>query len=88
MLDLFNSTVFWSVVGLVVTVIALVAFVLSRYKVAGPNQALIVTGRKGKTSADLSTQRVVIGGVLFVIPGVLCSPSAYALDLTLRPLLL
>lgn len=81
MLDLFNSTVFWSVVGLVVTVIALVAFVLSRYKVAGPNQALIVTGRKGKTSADLSTQRVVIGGGLFVIPVV---QQASILDLSSR----
>lgn len=81
MLDLFNSSVFWSVMGLIVTVVALVAFVLSRYKVAGPNQALIVTGRKGKTSADLSTQRVVIGGGLFVVPVV---QQSSILDLSSR----
>ncbi|GGF39829.1 flotillin [Marmoricola endophyticus] len=63
--------------GLVVLVILLVLLVTSRYKVAGPNQAFIVTGRKGKAvlnpetgalTTDLSGQKVVLGGGTFVIP--------------------
>jgi len=34
--------------GLVVLVVLLLLLITSRYKVAGPNQAYIVTGRKGK----------------------------------------
>lgn len=63
--------------GLVLLFILLVLLVTSRYKVAGPNQAFIVTGRKGKAvlnpetgqlSTDLSGQKVVLGGGVFVIP--------------------
>ena len=63
--------------GLVVLVILLVLLVTSRYKVAGPNQAFIVTGRKGKAvlnpetgalTTDLSGQKVILGGGTFVIP--------------------
>nr|WP_246305379.1 flotillin family protein [Nocardioides marinisabuli] len=51
--------------------------VTSRYKVAGPNEAFIVTGRKGKAvvnpetgelTTDLSGQKVILGGGTFVIP--------------------
>lgn len=64
------------IVGLVLLLL-LVLLVTSRYKVAGPNQAFIVTGRKGKAvlnpetgqlSTDLSGQKVVLGGGVFVIP--------------------
>ena len=57
--------------GLVVLVVLLVLLVTSRYKVAGPNQAFIVTGRKGKAvlnpetgalTTDLSGQKVILGG--------------------------
>lgn len=63
--------------GLVVLLVLLVLLVTSRYKVAGPNQAFIVTGRKGKAvlnpetgalTTDLSGQKVVLGGGVFVIP--------------------
>ena len=63
--------------GLVVLVVLLLLLVTSRYKVAGPNQAYIVTGRKGKAvlnpetgalSTDLSGQKVILGGGVFVIP--------------------
>jgi flotillin len=66
-----------SIGGLVVLLVLLVLLVTSRYKVAGPNQAFIVTGRKGKAvlnpetgqlSTDLSGQKVVLGGGVFVIP--------------------
>ena len=65
------------VAGFVVLLILLVALVTSRYKVAGPNQAFIVTGRKGKAvlnpetgalTTDLSGQKVILGGGTFVIP--------------------
>jgi flotillin len=63
--------------GLVVLFLLLVLLVTSRYKVAGPNQAFIVTGRKGKAvlnpetgalTTDLSGQKVILGGGTFVIP--------------------
>lgn len=62
------------VVGLLVLV---VAFLLSRIKVAGPNEAFIVTGRKGRpvtnpetgeVTTDLSGQKVVMGASVFVLP--------------------
>ena len=65
------------VLGLVVLLVLLVLLITSRYKVAGPNQAYIVTGRKGKAvlnpetgalSTDLSGQKVILGGGTFVIP--------------------
>lgn len=61
-------------VALVATIGVLVA---SRFKVAGPNEAFIVTGRKGKAvtnpetgviSTDLSGQKVVMGASTFVVP--------------------
>ena len=54
-----------------------VGIVLSRIKVAGPNEAFIVTGRKGRPvtnpetgaiSTDLSGQKVVMGASVFVLP--------------------
>ncbi len=63
-------------VGLGVLVVLLILLVTSRYKVAGPNQAFIITGRKGKAvlnpetgalTTDLSGQKVILGGGSFVI---------------------
>ena len=65
------------IIGVVVLLVLLVLLVTSRYKVAGPNQAFIVTGRKGKAvlnpetgqlTTDLSGQKVVLGGGVFVVP--------------------
>ncbi|WP_194289568.1 MULTISPECIES: flotillin family protein [unclassified Nocardioides] len=65
------------VIGLIALVVLLVLLVTSRYKVAGPNEAFIVTGRKGKAvinpetgalTTDLSGQKVILGGGTFVIP--------------------
>lgn len=72
-----NAEVLVPIAGIVVLLILLVLLVTSRYKVAGPNQAFIVTGRKGKAvinpetgelTTDLSGQKVVLGGGVFVIP--------------------
>ena len=67
-----------SVLGLVLLVVLTGLIIASRYRVAGPNEAFIVTGRKGKArcttprpgeiSTDLSGQKVVMGGGAFVIP--------------------
>jgi flotillin len=62
---------------LVVLVALVVGTVLTRIKVAGPNEAFIVTGRKGRPvtnpetgaiSTDLSGQKVVMGASVFVLP--------------------
>ncbi|MCR1785240.1 flotillin family protein [Nocardioides carbamazepini] len=72
-----NTDVLVPIAGIVVLLVLLVLLVTSRYKVAGPNQAFIVTGRKGKAvinpetgelTTDLSGQKVVLGGGVFVIP--------------------
>jgi flotillin len=62
--------------GGVLLVLLLILFILSRIKVAGPNEAFIITGRKGKSvqsadgtrSTDLSGQKVVMGASVFVVP--------------------
>lgn len=71
------------IVALVVTVLVVVAIVGAiyakvRFKIATPDEALIITGRKsgkpvinpetGDETTDLSGQRVVIGGGTFVKP--------------------
>ncbi len=67
-------------VAIAVVVVVLLLVVLSiarRYEIASPSEAFIVTGRKGKAvtnpetgqmSTDLSGQRVVMGGGVFVKP--------------------
>lgn len=66
------------ITGLFVVVLVLfVLFILARYRVAKPNEAIIVSGRKGKTG---SPQKVVTGGV-FVWPVV---QTASVLDLSAR----
>jgi flotillin len=59
---------------LVVVIVAII--IVKRYRIARPDEAIIVTGRKGKqvtdehgkTSVDLSGQKVVTGGGVFVLP--------------------
>lgn len=79
-----------AIAGLVVLIVLIGLLVASRYKVAGPNEAFIVTGRKGKEvrnpetgqmSSDLSGQKVVMGGGVFVIPFV---QRLFVLDLSSR----
>ncbi|MEV6632180.1 SPFH domain-containing protein [Actinoplanes sp. NPDC051470] len=75
--------------GGVLVVFLLVMFVLSRIKVAGPNEAFIITGRRGRSvtdsqgsrSTDNSGQKVVMGASVFVLPVVQRKQS---LDLSSR----
>jgi len=65
------------ILGLIGLILLIVAVVVTRIKVAGPNEAFIVTGRKGRpvtnpetgaVSTDLSGQKVVMGASVFVLP--------------------
>jgi flotillin len=75
--------------GAVLLALLIIMFILSRISVAGPNEAFIVTGRKGKairaadgtTVTDLSGQKVVMGAAVFVMPVV---QRLYKLDLSSR----
>jgi flotillin len=75
--------------GVVLLIILVILFVLSRIKVAGPNEAFIITGRKGRvthsadgtSTTDLSGQKVVMGASVFVLPVV---QKLQSLDLSSR----
>ncbi|MDR0416596.1 MAG: flotillin family protein, partial [Propionibacteriaceae bacterium] len=77
------------VVGLVVIVALLALFIVTRYRVASPNEAYIITGRRGKAirdhagavTHDLSGQKVVMGGGVFVWPFI---QRLHVLELTSR----
>jgi flotillin len=65
------------VIGLVALIVLIGVLMLSRFRVAGPNEAFIITGRKGRPvtnpetgaiSTDLSGQKVVMGANVFVLP--------------------
>jgi flotillin len=78
-----------AIAGAILLALILVFFVISRIKVAGPNEAFIVTGRKGRRiesadgqrSTDLSGQKVVMGASVFVLPVV---QKLQVLDLSSR----
>ncbi|WP_430478918.1 flotillin family protein [Streptomyces sp. P11-1] len=84
------SPVAIAVIGIVVLLVLLGLVVITRYKVAGPSEAFIITGRRGKksvdpvtglTSIDNSGQKVVVGGGVFVVPFV---QQKFTLDLSSR----
>ncbi|MCX5141345.1 MULTISPECIES: flotillin family protein [unclassified Streptomyces] len=84
------SPVLIAIAGVVVLLFLLALAVITRYKVAGPSQAFIITGRRGKKSVDPVTgrasidnsgQKVVVGGGVFVVPFV---QQKFTLDLSSR----
>src|SRR5262249_53937672 len=84
-----DTVLLFGIGGGVLLIILLVLLILSRIKVAGPNEAFIVTGRKGRAvttagggrSTDLSGQKVVMGASVFDVPFV---QRLQALDLSSR----
>jgi flotillin len=72
------TTLMIGIAALVGLAVLAVMFVLSRFKVAGPNEAFVITGRKGRApvvnpetgeeTSDLSGQKVVMGASVFVVP--------------------
>ncbi|MPY91696.1 MAG: flotillin family protein [Acidimicrobiia bacterium] len=84
------NPVLTAVLGLIAAVVLVAGLVVSRIKVAGPNQAFIITGRKGQAvtnpqtgevTTDLSGQKVIMGASVFVVPFV---QRLAVLDLTSR----
>jgi flotillin len=79
-MDLARPVLIVAALVLALLVLVVIAFVYAkvRFKIATPDEALIITGRKsgkpvinpetGEESTDLSGQRVVIGGGTFVKP--------------------
>jgi flotillin len=65
---MFENIAVVAVVGILLVLLLVGLAIVKRYKVAGPNEAFIITGRRGKTSQDLSSQKVVAGGGVFVLP--------------------
>lgn len=83
------SSILIAIGGIVLLIILLVLLIVSRIKVAGPNQAFLVTGRRGNSvtssSGDISTdssgQKVVMGASVFVLPVV---QKLHTIDLSSR----
>ncbi len=67
-----NTEVLVPVAGIVLLLVLLVLLVTSRYKVAGPNQAFIVTGRKRQAVTNPET-------------GATNTPAATTLEVTVNP---
>ena len=83
------ATLIVAIIGAVLLVLLIAIATFSRINVAGPNEAFIVTGRKGRAVraadgsfvADLSGQKVVMGAAVFVMPVV---QRLHRLDLSSR----
>lgn len=76
MISLGASPLIIAVIGLITLIVIVAAAIVRRIRVAGPNEAFIITGRKGKSvrdsngamQTDLSGQKVVMGASVFVLP--------------------
>lgn len=86
------DTLLYGVGGAVALVVIALLAVVQRIKVAGPNEAYLITGRKGRpvtnpetglVSTDMSGQKVIMGASVFVLPFV---QKLHAMDLSSRRL--
>jgi flotillin len=78
------------IIGAVVLLVLVAYLIVKRVQVGGPNEAFIITGRKGQpvknpetgqVSDDMSGQRVVMGASVFVLPFV---QKLHIMDLSSR----
>jgi flotillin len=85
-----NSPLIAAIIGAVTLLILVAYLIVRRIKVAGPNEAYIITGRKGspvknpetgEVSTDMSGQKVVMGASVFVLPFV---QRLHVMDLSSR----
>ena len=85
-----NSPLVAAIIGVVVLLVLVSYLIVQRIKVAGPNEAYIITGRKGapvknpetgEVSQDMSGQKVVMGASVFVLPFV---QKLHVMDLSSR----
>nr|WP_217136047.1 flotillin family protein [Leucobacter chinensis] len=77
-----------AIVGAVLAVTLVALVIIKRYRIAKPDEAIIVTGRRGHNATpgaegDLSGQKVVTGGGVFVLPFI---QKSYSLSLHSRRL--
>ena len=72
-----DNSVVIAIIGIALVLVLAIAIVVRRYRVAGPDEAYIITGQKGKSvtdpttgrkSVDSSGQRIVMGAGVFVLP--------------------
>ncbi|MGE0796584.1 MAG: flotillin family protein [Acidimicrobiia bacterium] len=72
-----ENTAVLATLGIVVLLVLAIGVVVRRYKVGGPDEAFIITGRKGRslvdpetgrTTVDASGQRIITGAGVFVLP--------------------
>lgn len=84
-----NALVF-GILGVLGFLVLVIVLIVQRVKVAGPNDAFIITGRKGRpvrnpetgqVSTDMSGQKVVMGASVFVLPFV---QKLHVMDLSSR----
>lgn len=70
-MDIFGESVILPIIGLVLVIAIAVGAIVSRYKIAQPNEAIIITGsgsaRRGEDGLP-AAQKIVQGGGTFVIP--------------------
>jgi flotillin len=93
MLDFITqSPLITAIIGAVTLIIVVAYLIVRRIMVAGPNEAYIITGRRGqpvknpetgKVSTDMSGQKVVMGASVFVLPFV---QKLHVMDLSSRRL--
>jgi flotillin len=85
-----SSPLVSGIIGAGLLLIIVAYLIVSRIKVAGPNEAYIITGRKGspvknpetgEVSHDMSGQKVVMGASVFVLPFV---QKLHVMDLSSR----
>jgi flotillin len=85
-----SSPLVTGILGAGILLILVAYLIVSRIKVAGPNEAYIITGRKGSpvknpetgdVSHDMSGQKVVMGASVFVLPFV---QKLHVMDLSSR----
>lgn len=73
---LFATPAIVGIFGAVIALVLIALVIIKRYRIAKPDEAIIVTGGKGKKiieaggieTRDLSGQKVVTGGGVFVVP--------------------
>ncbi len=73
---LFATPAIIGIFGAVIALVLVALVIIKRYRIAKPDEAIIVTGGKGKevhasdgtVTRDLSGQKVVTGGGVFVLP--------------------
>ena len=69
--DLLGGNILIPIIGLALVVVLAIVAVIARYKIAKPNEAIIVSGSGSERSADSrlpATQKIVQGGGVFVLP--------------------